>query len=126
MCRALAKEVAQSHCVHATHCWACWTRGFTDDCVICGGLGLIDVDKYAGNIHEDLSNAIHGRPLPGWFKPGVYSFADDTDSYLVRSNLSVVLLTEEVLDEAWAMERPKFRVFDWLLGLILPSVRGAA
>lgn len=127
MCRALAKEVSQSPSVHEVHCWKCWDRQrFCDDCVICGGKGSIDVEKHREVIHEDLSDAFRGKRLPGWFKPGVYSFADDSDAYLVRGNLEVLLLTEEVMDEAWAIERPRASMFDWLLGLIIPGVRGAA
>lgn len=124
---ALAKEVAQAQVVNDVHCWACYERGrFEEDCVRCGGTNRMDVDRYHEIIHESLSDAIRGRPLPGWFVPGVYAFGNDSDAYLVRGDRSVVFLTEELLDEAWQIEhKPKFRFFDWLMGIILP-IREAA
>ena len=97
------EEVVDAVVVQVVDCPSCSQRrgDWVSECLRCGMCGKVDLDLVANTVHECLSDAFNGLPLPGFIPSGFYGFADSRkDCYLVRADRSVHFVSPELLDDA--------------------------
>lgn len=95
--------------VDRVDCPACHQRKYqTDDCICCGGLGIVDTEYVQSIVEQtliDIDNGNDRASKQSWLSPGLYPF-DNGKWYLMNHDRFVHEITEKEANELLYADYP--------------------